>query len=310
MMSQRILEAVARYRRRLPARLEAFQGLMAILDHPASNYDRVVAGLPPALALEFLERANRRTVSGREVRSLHHALQLLGYGEIRRLLMEAAGRWEAPDLPADFSLARFQRQAHLAAAVARILGMVVDYERLGDLVTTGLLQNIGKLVIAVELRDEFRRIRQLKLARGCPSAEAERQVLGFSHADVGALVLRQCGLPAPICEAVQRHNARSVSDAGGALDPLPLITHRATRIVRDLSLPEGGSPLERAAGLVEAVPRLRGAYRSRLASALRQEGFQRVFPQVMEALAADLQRELEERLTPRPISRPADASDL
>jgi HD-like signal output (HDOD) protein len=309
MPSKRIHDAVANYHQRLPQGVESTHPLMAVLNNPSSNYAAVVAGLPPEMALRLLTRVNQGGERGREVRSVHHAVQLLGYNEIRRMLVSAGSRQDPDHLSPGFDLIRFQRQAHLTATVARMLGMVIDYDRLGDLVTAGLLQNIGKVVIAVELRSDFQRILHLKLVRGLPTAEAERQVLGVSHADVGAMILRRCRVPRSICQAVQEHNADDPLRRHGIEATLPFITQRATRIVKHFALPEIELPLDWTCELEEAVMHIRSDYRYQLAAALRENGYGDVFPQVMERLAASLRSELRKLLAERPgVQHPAPAS--
>jgi HD-like signal output (HDOD) protein len=300
MPTQPIRDAVDRYYHRLTRGVETAHRLLAVLENPSSNYAALVAGLPPEVALQVLTRVNQDREGGREVRSVHHALQLLGYDEIKRMLV-SAGVPPLPDhLSPGFNRMRFQRQAHLAATVARMLGMVIEYDRPGDLVTAGLLQNIGKMVIAVEMRPEFQRIRRLKLIRGLSSVEAERRVLGVSHADVGALILERCRVPRSICRAVQGHNADALPGPLGIEETLQFITQQATRIVKDFALPEIELPLDWCHELDEAVKRIRGAYRNQLAAALRANGYADVFPQVMEHLSLSLQDELGKLLDVRP----------
>jgi putative nucleotidyltransferase with HDIG domain len=73
--------------------------------------------------------------------------------------------------------------------------------------TAGLLHDIGKLALNEVLTEE-----DLITMRSCireksqSYAEAEQQVLGFDHAEVGACLLKAWKLPAEIVEAVAHHH--------------------------------------------------------------------------------------------------------
>jgi putative nucleotidyltransferase with HDIG domain len=73
--------------------------------------------------------------------------------------------------------------------------------------TAGLLHDIGKLVLGQVLTSDLQaqirgNIQQNRLSR----AEAEKQVLGTDHAEVGACLLENWKLPADLVEAVANHH--------------------------------------------------------------------------------------------------------
>ena len=68
--------------------------------------------------------------------------------------------------------------------------------------TAGMLHDIGKLMLADNLPNEFREAMALAKAEEIPLAQAEQKVLGATHAGLAAYLLGLWGLPAPIVEAV------------------------------------------------------------------------------------------------------------
>jgi len=86
----------------------------------------------------------------------------------------------------------------------------------GLLFTAALLHDIGKLFLgtgapAAEMENVWRLVNADTGAQTCE--QAEREVLGFSHVDVGAEVVSAWRLPEEIVEAIRRHH-----DAGGEGD--------------------------------------------------------------------------------------------
>lgn len=73
--------------------------------------------------------------------------------------------------------------------------------------TVGLLHDIGKLVMSQALTPEIQgEIRQLVEKQGCSRSEAEKQILGTDHGEVGACLLQGWNLPEEILEAVANHH--------------------------------------------------------------------------------------------------------
>jgi HD-like signal output (HDOD) protein len=74
--------------------------------------------------------------------------------------------------------------------------------------TAGLLHDIGKLVLAVNLPGEYAEAMRLAHS-GLELPLAELQVFGANHADVGGYLIGLWGLPVPVVEAVALHHSPS-----------------------------------------------------------------------------------------------------
>ena len=81
----------------------------------------------------------------------------------------------------------------------------------------GLLHDMGQLLIAIGLPDQYLQIMDRAHTEGCSTAEAERDVLGFTHSELSAEALLAWNLPAPIQEAVRDHHIGTVAPKGGVL---------------------------------------------------------------------------------------------
>src|SRR5581483_4047372 len=75
----------------------------------------------------------------------------------------------------------------------------------------GLLHDLGKVLFAANLPVPFGQALLLAKEQGLPLYQAETQLLGASHAEVGASLLAIWDLPAPIVEAVALHHQPSLS---------------------------------------------------------------------------------------------------
>ena len=86
----------------------------------------------------------------------------------------------------------------------------------------GLLHDIGKLLLAANLTDPFGQALALAKAEHCALWEAEHQVFGATHAELGACLLGIWGLPIPVVKAVALHHNPSRSP-GQTFNPLTAV---------------------------------------------------------------------------------------
>lgn len=164
--------------------------------------DTVVAGSVLHLVNSALY-ARRGTVN-----SVRHAISILGFSKLRNAVlgMSVTKMWSKVHMPATWSVARFNLHSSGTAILTDILAQKLPIDYPEGAFVTGLLHDVGRLLIAVGLPEENERILQLHKGER-DLEECEREVLGFSHADLSAQALAHWNLPAPIQAAAERHHA-------------------------------------------------------------------------------------------------------
>jgi HD-like signal output (HDOD) protein/CheY-like chemotaxis protein len=96
----------------------------------------------------------------------------------------------------------------------------------------GLLHDIGKVLIAANFPEIFSQIAETSKNRGMSFYKAELELMGATHAEVGAYLLGLWGLPENIVEAVAfHHNPQMSKDV--SISPLTVI-HAANGIEKGL----------------------------------------------------------------------------
>ena len=304
MNRQATLEAVEKRVQELPLGNSSVFRIITLLNDPESNFEQIVGKLSPGLATRFLHIANT-AFSGRKVRSITYAVKLLGYKKMKDVLVTSILMDHFTSQIEGFNLDKFLKQAQFCTVVARALGTMLDFNRFEDLFTVAMLQNIGKLVIAVYFKDELKKIVALKTTEGLTSYEAENQVLGIRHGEIGAVLLERFNIPQDICEAVRFHDSPAGSDLPKPWDSdLPLIARQATRIVGGFSLPEGLEPEELTSRLTYAVENGRQGCREYLKAHLRAQGYAQIFPSLLQHASQRLHQDLKHHLRDR--TEPAD----
>ena len=91
--------------------------------------------------------------------------------------------------------------AKAIAAEEKLEKRQIDYSLLA-----GLLHDSGKVLLATALSEQYESVLGLMASEGIGLTEAERKILGATHAEIGAALLGIWGLSDPIIEAVALHH--------------------------------------------------------------------------------------------------------
>lgn len=166
------------------------------------------------------------------------AVQILG-AETTKALVLAADVFTRYDPAAlhPFSIDDLWNHSQAVAALAgRIATAEAGKECAAETRLAGLLHDIGRLVLVSQAPGAYKKVFQLVREERRPVADAERDVFGATHAEVGAYLLGLWGMPDQLVETVAWHHAPSGS-RDTAFAPLTAV-HAAESL---LSGDEGGT---------------------------------------------------------------------
>jgi HD-like signal output (HDOD) protein/ActR/RegA family two-component response regulator len=205
----RLRAAVGRIRQ-LPALPRTYAKLRQTMDKGDATVHEVsaVISADSAIAAKVLQIVNSAFFRmAKRVSRIEQAVTYLGFVAIRNLAMSAEvfSQWRQGSAPAGFDPERLQVQAQRVTAIAHALA--TDSAQKDDAMLAGLMHNIGYCVLAQQCSAELERAAMLAREKCIPMHEAEREVIGASHAEVGAYLLGLWGLPHQIIEAVAFQHA-------------------------------------------------------------------------------------------------------
>ena len=144
-----------------------------------------------------------------------------------------------------FSINQLWDHATLTASHAKCIAQEagLDREMVDTAFMAGMLHDIGKLLVATHLSDNFTQILDAMQTRGIPMIQAEKEILGTSHAAVGAYLLGLWGLPEPIIAATAFHHTPECKN--GKRPNVQLIIHVASAFsYSDMGTLLGDAPLD------------------------------------------------------------------
>lgn len=100
----------------------------------------------------------------------------------------------------------FWRHSVACGITARILATHRRESNVERFFVTGLLHDIGRLIIYMKIPDQARATLVRCKSKGELLYEAEREILGFNHADMGGTLLESWKLPPSLVEGVFYHH--------------------------------------------------------------------------------------------------------
>jgi HD-like signal output (HDOD) protein len=137
------------------------------------------------------------------------AVVYLGYDTIRALALQVAvfSQFNKSRIP-EFSIDALQRHSVRVAAGAKLIANNAGLSRnaANDCAAAGFLHDIGKLVLAANVPDRYRRALRQAARDSLPLELAELQEFGTAHSEVGAYLLGLWGMPEVLTDIVRLHH--------------------------------------------------------------------------------------------------------
>lgn len=210
-------EAVLHHSGELPALPKAACHIMAVIEDPKTTATRLEKALAmdQALTAKVLRIANSPFYGAvREIRTVSEAIVRLGFVTIRNWTVVTATKsvFLAPGAGSLYK--KIWRQSVMSAMAGQL---VAQHLRLGEpenIFIGGLMQNIGQLVLARSHPELFQQILTESEHSGRPYHEIERQLLGFDHGELGALLIKEWNLSRDLEDAVRWHHRFEEAEAG------------------------------------------------------------------------------------------------
>jgi HD-like signal output (HDOD) protein/ActR/RegA family two-component response regulator len=205
LLSEPGLRAVVGRLKNLPAMPRTYTKLRDAMAKPDASVPDVARIIyeDPAIAAKVLQVVNSAFFRlARRISNIEQAVSYLGFNAIRTLAMsvEVFSLWRAGAVVQGLEPEALQERAHRVAAGARALSEGTAMR--DDALLAGLFHNIGHWVLLQECPQQLQLAIDTARSQNLPLHEAERQVIGASHAEIGAYLLGLWGLPYAVIEAV------------------------------------------------------------------------------------------------------------
>ncbi len=185
----------------LPANIQRINGLM---DNRNSTMEAIANEIAKdqTLSAQVLKLINSGLYGLSErVASIRQATVLLGLNIVRNLLSTS---WASTLIERSFP--GLYDHSVACARTAYVLSRNLGIDEPEQMSTLGLLHDLGKVILAEHLPEQFALVAQHVRENGVRFFDAEMHVMNVTHAELGAWLLTKWNLPPPTVEPVALHH--------------------------------------------------------------------------------------------------------
>ncbi len=196
---------------------EIYVRVSEILDDESSTSEQIgiLVQSDPALTIRILKVVNSAYYGfPNEISTISQAINILGRNPLRQLLMGTVLGGVFSRLSNDvFLIDEFwQHSVHTAVIAKFCYENIVGKFKSDEIFIAALIHDIGHLVIAHQMHDESAKIKKLREESERSTIDIEQELLGFSHNEVAAAIMKQWELPNILSHCALHHHSPNEAD--------------------------------------------------------------------------------------------------
>ncbi|TFH43565.1 MAG: HDOD domain-containing protein [Chrysiogenales bacterium] len=186
---------------RLPSLPEVAGKVINMVNDPNVSFKDVAReiGTNQAMTANILKLCNSAYFSkGKEITSIDRAIVTLGLKEVKDIVMLVAAKpvLDKPAIGYDLDQGELWRQGLAVATMSRDIALAKKRKEIADVVFTGgIIHNVGKVVISLFVHQAFNQILDMAQSQGVPFHQAEKEIMGYNHQEVGERILEKWNFP-------------------------------------------------------------------------------------------------------------------
>jgi HD-like signal output (HDOD) protein len=210
-MSRFKLDVIVAAIEQIPTLPKTSSDIMSAIDDKDVNIDRITELIEqdPALAVQVLKFANSPFCGTiHTVSSIKHAIVVMGLGEIKSLLLVfAVQKFFDSSVVDNDNRKRFWTHSLVCSHVANYLARYFQRPADDTIFISALIHDLGKIILDQYLHKEFLEIIDYITMEGSGFMVAEKVVVGLTHCQIAAKLLKQWCFPQKVVMQVFYHHA-------------------------------------------------------------------------------------------------------
>lgn len=162
----------------------------------------------PSLTTRILKMVNSAFYGfPHTIASISQAISILGRDRLRQILLGAVMGGVFGNMKNSiFFMEDYWYHSVKTAILSRLLCQQSDFSEASEsLFTAGLLHEIGRLILVQKLPELSQQVQQAVDNQGADMIQAERDIIGFDHCEVGAAFIEHWGLPQLLVNIARYH---------------------------------------------------------------------------------------------------------
>jgi putative nucleotidyltransferase with HDIG domain len=222
------------------------------LEDPDTSFEDLstIIKTDPAMSARLLKIVNSAFYGfADKVDTLSHALNIIGTEQLTDLALAAIVTSKFKGIPRELiNMETFWMHSIGCGIAAREIAKRISGVEAEKMYLGGMLHDLGSLIFFKESPEDAKRALVHSQESGESLYKAEKNILGFDHAEVGALLLTEWKLPERLVQMVKYHHRPA--KAGEYMKEACIIS-RADALVHEMNIGNSGEP-----GVPELDPRV------------------------------------------------------
>ncbi|MBL7020316.1 MAG: HDOD domain-containing protein [Nitrospinaceae bacterium] len=180
---------------KIPSLPEVFYQFKKAVDDPDSTFEELsrIIGNDSGLTTHLLKIVNSPFYGlSSKVETISHAISIVGGEQLSDLVLSTCVLNKFKNIPSKALEMKLFWEHNIACALAsKIISSHLNIGCPESIFVSGLLHDIGRLVISINIPDKFNEIFLLAQMNNSHLLVAENKILGFGHDEVGGELLRR-----------------------------------------------------------------------------------------------------------------------
>lgn len=216
-MSIITLDSIVRQVNEMPVLPERMNKIMEIVEDPDSTVEDLEREIlkDQSLTSKVLKLANSTHYGyARKINTISKATILLGFQTIKSIaLASTVNKFLVGELKG-YALEKNElwNQSQTCAIISRYIAKNIGKVEPEQAYIAGLLRDIGKTILNHYVENEYEKIVEMVETENKSFLDAERELFGFDHAQVGGKVAEKWNFPKDLVEAIKYHHTPEVTE--------------------------------------------------------------------------------------------------
>jgi HD-like signal output (HDOD) protein len=225
----------------IPSLPDVYYKFKEAMDNPEGSFEEIsdIIATDPGLSVRLLRIVNSAYFGfPSKIETISHAIGVVGLEQLNNLVISTVIMERFKGIPDSvMNMDSFWRHSVACGLAAKIISSHSGEVNTEKFFVAGMLHDIGRLIIALTVPFNILSVFMRCKSENISLHESEKDIMGFTHADIGKHLLKTWGLPVFLQEVVGDHhqpgkNPNFAKEAS--------IVHVADHIVNTLTLGDSG----------------------------------------------------------------------
>lgn len=184
--------------------------ILAAIDNPNMSANKLAKLIEKdqGLTARVLKVANSPFYGfSRKISTVDLAIVIMGFNVLKEIVLSIViKRFYSKILTQIFDIKAFWLYGLFCASTSRLLARKLGYKIAGEAFVAGLVHDIGILIIVEYFTEDYKKIKELSEVNSITHLEAEKQVLGSDHSEIGGWLAEKWNLPNQIIHSIKNHH--------------------------------------------------------------------------------------------------------